>query len=48
MGVDALQPLFLLGLLGGATKQVIDALEGCPEPAGFALLSPFGPEAPRP
>ncbi|ACK86187.1 hypothetical protein [Methylorubrum extorquens] len=36
LSVDARQPLFLAGLLGGATRQVIDALEGRPRPADFA------------
>lgn len=35
LSVDSRQPLFLAGFLGGATRQVIDALEGRPRPAGF-------------
>nr|WP_137827998.1 hypothetical protein [Methylobacterium sp. L1A1] len=42
LSVDARQPLFLAGLLGGATRQVIDALEGRPRPADFGRATPLG------
>lgn len=42
MSIGARQPLFLAGLLGGATRQVIDALEGRPRPADFGGASGLG------
>ena len=41
LSVDAGQPLFLAGLLGGATKHVIDAIEGRPRPPGFGRRAPL-------
>jgi hypothetical protein len=53
LSVEARQPLFLIGLLGGATRQVIDALEGRPKPPLFGvgpvtdLYAPFAAGRPR-
>lgn len=35
LSVQTGRPLFLIGLLGGATRQLIDAVDGKPRPSGF-------------